>query len=184
MAAYAGILSLLFVPPEIFLENMLNDSPDTHWIFFLIIFVYIISVLTTVLLYYGFYLIGDKLHVPAIKISSSIIILLNFIWYIFQVFAIQEPISFYNIFGGTVLIVFGISRILFGYGIYKVRTTLGQLAKPIAILEIVIGIFLVSVLAYFVGFFLSIIAAILQIILLFRLSKSFDENLISVDPVE
>lgn len=176
IAAYAGIISILLIPPEIFLEHMLNENPGTQWIFILIIFIYIISVLSTIILYYGFYLIGHSINVPAIKISSSIIILLNLIWYIFQIFAIQEPIAFYNIFGGTVLVVFGISRIVFGYGVYKARTALGKPATSIAILEIVIGLFLISVVLYLVGFVLSLVVAVMQIMLLFRLSKSFDEE--------
>ena len=177
IAAYAGLLSILLVPPEIFLEHMLNENPGTQWIFVFIIFIYILSVLSTVMLYYVFYLIGHTFNNPAIKISSLVIIMLNFIWYIFQIFAIQDPVAFYNIFGGAVLVVFGISRITFGYGILKIRAALGRLATPIAILEIVIGLFLISVMLYLVGFVISLIVAVLQIILLLRLSKSFDENI-------
>ena len=177
LAAYAGLLSILLVPPEIFLEHIFNENPGTQWIFVFIIFIYILSVLSTVMLYYVFYLIGHTFNNPAIKISSLVIIMLNFIWYIFQIFAIQEPVAFYNIFGGAVLVVFGISRITFGYGILKIRAALGRLATPIAILEIVIGLFLISVMLYLVGFVISLIVAVLQIILLLRLSKSFDENI-------
>ncbi len=31
-AAYAGILSLLLIPPEIFLEETLRTNPGTQWI--------------------------------------------------------------------------------------------------------------------------------------------------------
>ena len=170
IAAYAGILSLLFVPPEIFLEHTLNENPGTQWIFISVLVIYILSVSFTVLLYYGFCLIGRDLHVPAIVISSLIIILLNFVWYGFQVYAIQAPVSFYGLVGGAVLVVFGASRMLFGYGVFRARTGLGGLATPLAILEIVIGLFLISVKFYLVGFVLSLIAAVLQIVLLLRLS--------------
>lgn len=176
IAAYAGILSLLLVPPEIFLEHTLNENPGTQWIFISVVFIYILSVSFTVLLYYGFCLIGRELHVPAMVISSLTIILLNFVWYGFQVYAIQEPVSFYGLVGGAVLVVFGASRILFGYGVFRARTELGGLATPLAILEIVIGLFLISVKFYLVGFVLSLIAAVLQIVLLLRLSRSVDEE--------
>jgi hypothetical protein len=174
IAAYAGLISLLVVPPEIFLEHMLNEHPDTQWLFILLIITYMISVSSTVLLYYGFYVIGSALDVSAITASSFIIILLNFFWYIFQAFTIQEPVAAYSIVGGTVLVVFGISRIVFGYGIFKVRDSLGRLATSIAVLEIVIGLFLISVILYLVGFVLSLAAAVLQIMLLLRLSGSFN----------
>jgi hypothetical protein len=176
IAAYAGILSLLLVPPEIFLEHSLNENPRTQWILVSVIFIYILSVAFTVLLYYGFYLIGRELHDSAIVISCLIIILLNFVWYIFQAYAIQEPVSFYGLIGGAVLIVFGASRILFGYGVFRARTALGGLATPIAILEIVIGLFLITVKFYLVGFVLSLAAAVLQIMLLLRLSRFVDEE--------
>ena len=176
IAAWAGLLSILLVPPEIYLEHLLDEQPGTQWIFLLILCIYIISVLFTVLLYYGFYLIGKKFNAPFITISSLIIILLNFIWYIFQVFNLQEPIAFYNTFGGVVLIVFGLSRFAFGYGVYKIRNELGKPATSIAILEFVIGLFLVTLVVYFVGLLVSIVVAILQFILLMRLSKSLDDK--------
>ena len=177
----AGLLSILLVPPEIYLEHALDQQPGTQWIFLLILCIYIISLLFTVQLYYGFYLIGKKFNAPFIVISSLVIILLNFVWYIFQVFNLQEPIIFYNTFGGVVLVVFGLSRIGFGYGVYKIRETLGKPATSIAILEFVIGLFLVTIVVYFVGLLVSIVVAILQFILLIRLSESLnDEAVVNV----
>lgn len=176
IAAYAGILSLVLVPPEIFLEHMLNENPGTQWVFISIVFVYVFSVSCTVFLYYAFFLLGRELDVSAIVISSVIIILLNFIWYSFQVYAIRDPVAFYNLFGGAVLVVFGASRIVFGYGVYRARTALGGLATSLAVLEIVIGLFLITVRLYLVGFVLSLPAAVLQIMLLLGLSRSFDEE--------
>ncbi len=172
LAALGGLISLFFIPPEIYLEHQLNIDPQAQWLLYIIIFIYVASVLSTVALYNGFYLIGKKFNIPAIVISCILIILLKIIWYVFQIFAIQEPISFYNIFGGTVLVVFGVSRIVFGYGIYKVRSELGKPSTSIAVLEILVGLFLISVIAYLGGLVLSLIVAILQIILLLRLSKS------------
>ena len=176
IAAWAGLLSLLLVPPEIYLEHLLDERPGTTWIFLLILCVYIVSVLFTILLYYGFYLIGKKFNAPFIVISSIIIIFLKFVWYIFQVFNLQEPIAFYNTFGGAVLVVFGLSRLGFGYGMFKIKDALGKPATSIAILEFVIGLFLVTIVVYFAGLLVSIVVAILQFILLMRLAKRFSEK--------
>ena len=170
-AAYAGIISLILIPPEIILEHLHAEQPGNLWIFFPIVLIYMLAIGTSIFFYYGFYMIGQKLNIRAIMISSLIIILLNFFWYMFQFFTIRFSPETYNIIGGTVLVIFGISRIIFGIGIYKVRYSLGRLSTSISILEIVIGLFLISVLWYLVGFVLSLAAAVLQIMLLFRLSK-------------
>jgi len=176
IAAWAGLLSLLLIPPEIYLEHVLDEQPGTQWIFILILCIYVISVLFTALLYYGFYLIGKRFNTPFLFISSIIIILLMIAWYIFQVFNLQEPIAFYSTFGGVILIIFGLSRIGFGYGLYEIRETLGTPATSIAILEFVIGLFLITLVVYFVGLLVSIVVTILQFILLIRLSKSLDDK--------
>jgi hypothetical protein len=171
-AAYAGILSLLLIPPEIFLEESLRANPGTLWIFASISLIYILNVALAVVFYRGFILIGRRLDHSSIVVGSMIIILLNFAWYGFQVYALRGPVSFYGVYGGVVLVVFGASRLLFGHGIYRARDTLGGLAMPIAILELVIGLFLMSVRFYLVGFVLSLVAVVLQIMLLLRLASA------------
>jgi hypothetical protein len=172
VAAYAGILSLVVIAPEIFLEEMFRQHPETHWLALLVVAIYVVSVGTTVLFYYGFCLLGHRFGAPAITMSSWVIILLNLIWYVFQVVALWQTFSFYNVFGGTVLVVFGASRLAFGYGVFRVRAALGRFATSIALLEVVIGLFLISVSLYLVGFVLSLVVAVLQIMLLLGLSRS------------
>ena len=171
-AAFAGILSLLLIPPEIFLEETLRANPRTQWILVSIVLIYILNVALSVVFYRGFILIGRLLDRPAIVVSSLMIILLSFAWYGFQVYALRGPVSFYGVYGGVVLVVFGASRLLFGYGVYRARAALGGLAMPITILELVIGLFLMSVMFYLLGFVLSLVAVVLQIMLLLRLANA------------
>jgi len=171
-AAFAGILSLLLIPPEIFLEETLRANPRTQWILVSIVLIYILNVALSVVFYRGFILIGRLLDRPAIVVSSLMIILLSFAWYGFQVYALRGPVSFYGVYGGVVLVVFGASRLLFGYGVYRARAALGGLAMPITILELVIGLFLMSVKFYLIGFVLSLVAVVLQIMLLLRLANA------------
>ena len=171
-AAFAGILSLLLIPPEIFLEETLRANPRTQWILVSIVLIYILNVALSVVFYRGFILIGRLLDRPAIVVSSLMIILLSFAWYGFQVYALRGPVSFYGEYGGVVLVVFGASRLLFGYGVYRARAALGGLAMPITILELVIGLFLMSVMFYLIGFVLSLVAVVLQIMLLLRLANA------------
>ena len=171
-AAFAGILSLLLIPPEIFLEETLRANPRTQWILVSIVLIYILNVALSVVLYSGLIMIGRFLDRPAIVVSSLMIIMLSFAWYGFQVYALRGPVSFYGVYGGVVLVVFGASRLLFGYGVYRARAALGGLAMPITILELVIGLFLMSVKFYLIGFVLSLVAVVLQIMLLLRLANA------------
>ena len=175
-AAYAGILSLVVIAPEIFLEEMFRQQPERQWLALLVIAIYVVSVATTVLFYLGFCLLGRRFAAPAITYSSSLIILLNLVWYTFQVATLWRTSPYYSVFGGTVLVIFGLSKILFGYGIFMARDRLGRWATSIAVLEVVGGLFLLTVLWYLVGFVLSLVVTVLQIMLLLRLSRTIDET--------
>ena len=79
--------------PEIFLEHILNENPGTQWIFVFIIFIYILSVLSTVMLYYVFYLIGHTFNNPAIKQNKNrMIILFVFVKFLEALIAIPSDV--------------------------------------------------------------------------------------------
>lgn len=65
-------------------------------------------------------------------------------------------------------IIFGILGIIFGAALLKLQDGMGELAKVAGILELILGVFLTSVVLFFLAYTLTIPATIIEIILLYR----------------
>lgn len=65
-------------------------------------------------------------------------------------------------------VVFGVLGIIFGVALLKLQDGMGELSKVAGILEIILGVFLVTVVLFFLAFAVMIPATILEIILLYR----------------
>ncbi len=65
-------------------------------------------------------------------------------------------------------IIFGILGIIFGAALLKLQDGMGELAKVAGVLEIILGVFLVTVVLFFLAIPIMIPATILEIILLYR----------------
>ena len=116
---------------------------------------YIISTVSTIFFYYGFIVIGNKLENNLLVVGSVIIILTTIFYYLYAWYT-QDLVNIEEeIFGVSVLLLYGFSGIIFGFGLYRMRDVLGKLASIAGILEIVIGFFLVTVVLFFLGLILS-----------------------------
>ena len=76
------------------------------------------------------------------------------------------------VFSIIILIISGISNILFGVGFLKLKDKYGKITKPTAILNIISGISFVTVVLAAIGSIISILTGIFQVIIMFRASKS------------
>ncbi len=65
-------------------------------------------------------------------------------------------------------IIFGILGIIFGAALLKLQDGMGELSKVAGILEIILGVFLTSILLFLLAYTLTIPATIIEIILLYR----------------
>ena len=65
-------------------------------------------------------------------------------------------------------VIFGILGILFGVALLELQDGMGELSKVAGILEIILGVFLVTVVLFFLAFAVMIPATILEVILLYR----------------
>lgn len=65
-------------------------------------------------------------------------------------------------------VVFGVLGIIFGTALLKLQDGMGELSKVVGILEILLGVFLVTVVLFFLAYMIMIPATILEIILLYR----------------
>ncbi len=69
---------------------------------------------------------------------------------------------------GVAAVIFGVLGIIFGAALLKLQDGMGELSKVAGILEIILGVFLVTVILFFLAYTIMIPATILEIILLYR----------------
>jgi hypothetical protein len=107
-------------------------------------------------------------------VGSAIIILTTIFYYLYSWYTLDLVDIEEEVFGVSVLLLYGFSGIVFGFGLYKIRAVLGKLASVAAILEIVAGFFLITVILFFLGLILSIPATIVEILLLLKAAELND----------
>jgi hypothetical protein len=181
-AAFAGIIYLISFLPELIFETLQEYGQSNDFTSTLLMISYVVSTLSTVFFFYGFIVIGNKFENNLLVVGSIIIILTTIFYYLYCWYTLDLVNIEEEVFGVSVLLLYGFSGIVFGFGLYKMRDILGKLASSAAILEIVVGFFLITVFLFFIGMILSIPATILEILLLLKAAEldKFKENSVNV----
>ena len=178
-AAFAGIVYLVSFLPELTAEIIHEYQGGTAFTSFILMITYIVSLVATIAFLYGFIIIGNKLKNNLLVVGAIIIILTSIFYYVYSWYTLDMYEVEDKIFGGSVLLLYGFSGILFGAGIYQLRLKLGGLASTAGILEIIIGISFVTIVLFLLGLILSIPAVILEVLLLLRVAgmEEFQDDL-------
>lgn len=172
IAAFAGIFYLVSILPELVFETMYKYGESNQTVTAVLAFTYVISMLSTIVFFYGFMQLGMEYHNNVLVFSSVIIIIITFFYYLYAWYTRDLPDMDPDIFGGAVLFLFGFSGIFFGYGLYSMHEILGKYARIAGIFEMLIGICFVTIILFLLGLVLAIPTIILEILLLFNLSQS------------
>jgi len=170
-AAYAGIVYLISFLPELIFETLHELGHSNGFTSTLLMISYIVSALSTVFFFYGFIIIGNKHENNLLVVGSIIIILTTIFYYLYSWYTIDLVKIEEEVFGISVLLLYGFSGIVFGIGLFRLRDIFGKLAAAAAILEIIIGVLLVTVVLFFLGLIISIPAIILEIFLLLKAAE-------------
>jgi len=172
ISAFAGIFYLVSTLPELVFEAMYEFNQYNESMATLLAITYILSIVSTIIFFYGFIQLGIEYHNNMLVFSSVIIILTSVFYYLYAWYTRDLPEMEPDIFGGTVLFLFGFAGIFFGSGLYNMREILGKYSTIAGILEIIIGICFVTIILFLLGLILGIPAVIFEILLLFNLSES------------
>ena len=171
-AAFTGIIYLISIFHEVILGLILKNQPQNSIIATLLFITYVICILSTIIFFYGFIIIGKKLENNLLINSSWIIILTSILYYIYAMYTINyyelEP----DIIGISALLLFGFSGIAFGIGLIRISSLFGNLAAIAGILEIVTGILFITIILIIPGLIILIPAIILEILILLKASES------------
>ena len=172
IAAFAGIFYLVSTLPELVFETMYEFSDYDTGLSSVLALIYLISVISTILFFYGFIQLGIEHHNNFLVFSSVIIIVVTFFYYLYSWYTRDIPDIEPDIFGGAVLFLFGFAGLFFGYGLYSMQVVFGKYAKIAGILEMIIGICFITIILFLLGLIIGIPAIIFEILLLFNLSES------------
>ncbi|NJN41523.1 MAG: helix-turn-helix transcriptional regulator [Flammeovirgaceae bacterium] len=169
MAAIAGAVYLflevmLIVFDVAWLHGELGTTGHT---------LYVIATLAAVVSFFtfmrGFLVFGHLFENGLLKIGAYIMIIgiigvsvldIYSLFYL-SVEALLLPYSVASVIIGSMGIVFGV-------GLLKLQDGMGQLAKVVGILEIILGFFLITVVLFFISYAIMIPTVILEIILLYN----------------
>ena len=146
-----------------------GDSSNLNKILYMLL--KLISAVSYVFFFLGFYTIGRVFKNSILRtiplLLMGFLVLSNFI----DVYSRQW-------FGDTIAsnviaecLVFGSLQIAFGIGLLQIKDTFGRLTQVSGIVEIVLGVSLATILLAPLGVFLMIPAILLEVLLLYRLSR-------------
>jgi hypothetical protein len=170
-AAFAGIIYLVSFLPEIIIETLKEFGHDNGFLSTFLMITYVVSALSTLFFFYGFIVIGNKFDNNLLVVGSVIIILTTIFYYLYAWYTIDLVNIEEEVFGVSVLLLYGFSGLVFGFGLYKMRDIMGKIAAVAAILEIIGGFFLITIILFFIGLIISIPAIILEILLLLKAAQ-------------
>jgi hypothetical protein len=181
-AAFAGIIYLVSFLPELIFETQRELGHSNSFTSTLLMISYLISALSTIFFFYGFIIIGNKFENNLLVVGSIIIILTTIFYYLYSWYTMGQVKIEEEVFGVSVLLLYGFSGLVFGFGLIKMKELLGKLALVTGILEIIVGFFLITVVLFFLGLIISIPTIILEILLLLKVAESdiFNDNPVNV----
>ncbi len=116
----------------------------------------------------GFIMIGGLFRNYLLRIISFIMIIALVLLTGYDIISLFYGAVETEIVLGASAITFGVIGIFYGIALYRLRKSLGDIAKFAGVLEIIGGCFLVTVLLSFFSLLISIPALLLQIILIFK----------------
>ena len=172
-SAIAGIISIVLGIPLGIIDALITLGLIKSNIQVLHIITYSLLIIFYTLFIMGFVHIGQKLKNSKLIYSSYLLIAGSLLLSIVQIILSLSPKLQSFIYQSITLFIIGIISIIFGYSLLSLRTTFGSIAKATAILNILAGISLVTILLSFIGTALLIPIYIMEILILFRASKIF-----------
>ncbi|MBI2148223.1 hypothetical protein HYU23_00940 [Candidatus Woesearchaeota archaeon] len=135
--------------------------------------IYILSILFYIIFVFGFILIGRKLNNKRLIYSAYLLILGSIILNLIQITSPFFPKLMGFAYQAATFLVLGMISVFFGSVLMKLNIELGNISKTAGILNIIGGISMMTIIFSFIGTILLIPIYILEIVLLFRVSKKF-----------
>jgi len=173
-AGIAGILSLILAVPVGIFEVLLSLGKLEGGFISLYIFVLFLSLVVYIVFMHGFRLVGEKLSNNLLKITSNILIISAIVYYGYLILTLISPNLDNIVIQILAAVILGAANIPFGVALLKLKPQFGSLATKAGVMEIIIGVSLLSVILSIVVILLLIPVYVLTSMILFRAAKKFE----------
>ena len=168
--AYVGILSLIFLVPQMTLMvwKMITDFTGTILVVYHIINV--LGFITGTYFMWGFKILSKKTDNQLLSVSVISIIIFSLLTLLLDMFSLYVPESITAVKSIAILVMGGVLSIFLGIGLLKLNKELGVLATTTGVLNIISGACYITIIFSFVSVVIIFPLGILDIILLFKAS--------------
>ena len=122
----------------------------------------------------GFVLLGSYYKNFTVELMAFLMIITNIIFELSEIGSINHEDSLAYFILISKAITFGSIMIFFGMGILRLKLHLGNLSKGTGLLEIITGIFFVTVFLFPFGLIILIPLELLEVLLLYKVVSKID----------
>jgi len=182
LAIVAGIIYLTF---EIALTAMdiswlTHENGKSQNMFWVYLALNIGLVISYVVFAFGFFLLAKLFENKLLSISSIMMMVVILVSSILDISMFHSTLEQLSLPYAMLAIVAGVCSFIFGIALLRLQDGMGGLAKIAGILEIIIGVTLISVLFFFVSFVLLVPAILVEILLLYNAYEYLSKSTVKV----
>ena len=134
----------------------------------LYVIIKISSLITFIFFQRGFILIGGLFRNYLLRITSFILIFGNMLVIGYDIGSVFYDSIERQFILGSEAVVFGCIGILYGVSLWRLRTSIGSVAKYAGAFEILTGCFFLTIVLSFMGFIMQVPAELFEIIILYK----------------
>ena len=186
----AGIVYFVFGFAETayYITSLFDLSSETNWSdlpmnnyesyssYATYILIKIISVISFSFFMRGFVLVGSYYKNYLVEFMAFLMIIMNIIFETSEIVSINFDDSLFSFILISKALTFGIIMIIFGVGILRLKTHLGDLSKATGILEIITGICFATVFLSGIGILALLPLELLELLLLYKVVSKIKLN--------
>jgi hypothetical protein len=137
-------------------------------------------VISYVVFAFGFFLLAKLFENKLLSISSIMMMVVILVSSIVDISMFHSTLEQLSLPYAMLAIVAGVCSFIFGIALLRLQDGMGGLAKIAGILEIIIGVTLISVLFFFVSFVLLVPAILVEILLLYNAYEYLSKSTVKV----
>ena len=124
----------------------------------------------------GFIILGTLFQNYLLRIVSYLLIFGNILIIGYDIASIYYNAIERQFILGAEALTFGGIGIIYGIALFRLKNNLGDAAKYAGVLEVIVGIFLITVILAFIGLIVEIPVGLLEIIILYKALEIVRKN--------
>lgn len=140
------------------------------------IIIKLLVMLSFVLFMRGFILSGKIFKNYLLKIAALLLMMIAVIFYLYDIVSVFLELLDLQYLLISEAIIYGFVGVFFGIALFRLQRALGILAAAAGVIEIIIGVCMLSIILSFLGLMLLVPAIMIEIVLLFKINSMLKEK--------